>query len=170
VLINTFHVFICILLYNLTSLLPPQFSIFLSWVHQFWLVNYTNNMDHPRFWAKLQQTFTNSVTVNLVRNIKNFVHSWIHTLKDTWDLGARGLSDCVEGIWRDWNQPRKYPRLAWAGWRRPWISAWQEQIAAEISFYLFSSALSILLNSPFICFLIFYVLGPSVASLIQIIG
>jgi hypothetical protein len=21
--------------------------------------------------------------------------------KDTWDLGARGFSDCVEGSWRD---------------------------------------------------------------------
>jgi hypothetical protein len=44
-------------------------------------------------------------------------------LKDTWDLGARELSDCVEGSWRDWNHATKHPRLAWAGWRRPWISA-----------------------------------------------
>jgi hypothetical protein len=39
--------------------------------------------------------------------MKNSVHSWVHILKDTWDLGARGirargLSDCVEGSWRDW--------------------------------------------------------------------
>jgi hypothetical protein len=33
--------------------------------------------------------------------MKNSVHSSVHTLKDTWDLGARGLSDCVEGNWRD---------------------------------------------------------------------
>jgi hypothetical protein len=33
----------------------------------------------------------------------------------TWDLGARGLSGCVEGSWRDWNHARKYPRLASAG-------------------------------------------------------
>jgi hypothetical protein len=52
--------------------------------------------------------------------------SWLstYTLKDTWDLGtrgirARGLSDCVDCSWRDWN----HERLAWAGWRRPWISA-----------------------------------------------
>jgi hypothetical protein len=38
-------------------------------------------------------------------------------LKDKWDLGARGirargLSDCVEGSWRDWNHARKYQRFA----------------------------------------------------------
>jgi hypothetical protein len=38
--------------------------------------------------------------------MKDSVHSSICTLKDTWDLGARGirvtgLSDCVEGSWRD---------------------------------------------------------------------
>jgi hypothetical protein len=62
---------------------------------------------------------------NLDRNIKikNSVHSWVHSrnLKDTWELGERGLSDCAEGRWRDWNHARKYPKLAWAGWRRPWI-------------------------------------------------
>jgi hypothetical protein len=29
------------------------------------------------------------------------------TLKDTWDLGARGLSDCVEGSWRERLKLRK---------------------------------------------------------------
>jgi hypothetical protein len=38
--------------------------------------------------------------------MKNCVLSYVHTLKDTWDLGARGirargLSDFVEGSWRD---------------------------------------------------------------------
>jgi hypothetical protein len=37
-------------------------------------------------------------------------------------LRARGLSDCVEESWRDWNHPRKHSRLAWAVWTRPWIS------------------------------------------------
>jgi hypothetical protein len=65
--------------------------------------------------------------------MKNSVDSWVHTLKDTWDLGARGirargLSDCVEGSWRDWDHARKYPRLTWAGWRRPWISAYERVI------------------------------------------
>jgi hypothetical protein len=37
--------------------------------------------------------------------------------KNTWELGARGirargLSDYVEGSWRDRNYARKYPRLA----------------------------------------------------------
>jgi hypothetical protein len=30
-----------------------------------------------------------------------FTVGYIRTLKDTWNLGARGLSDCVEGSWRD---------------------------------------------------------------------
>jgi hypothetical protein len=34
------------------------------------------------------------------RNKKNSVHSSVHTLKDTWDLDARGLLDCVKGSWR----------------------------------------------------------------------
>jgi hypothetical protein len=33
--------------------------------------------------------------INLLRN------SVFKGLKDTRDLGARGLSDCVEGSWRD---------------------------------------------------------------------
>jgi hypothetical protein len=39
-----------------------------------------------------------------------------------WGIRARGLSHCVEGSWTDWNHARKYPRLAWAGTRRPRIS------------------------------------------------
>jgi hypothetical protein len=38
---------------------------------------------------------------NLEQNMKNSVHNWMHTLKDAWDLGARGISDCVESNWRD---------------------------------------------------------------------
>jgi hypothetical protein len=39
-------------------------------------------------------------------NKKKSVHSRVHTLKDRWDLEARGirergLPDCVEGSWRD---------------------------------------------------------------------
>jgi hypothetical protein len=33
--------------------------------------------------------------------MKNSVHNSVHILKDTWHLGAKGLSDCVEGSWRD---------------------------------------------------------------------
>jgi hypothetical protein len=35
------------------------------------------------------------------RKMKNAVQGSVHTLKDTWDLGAIGLSGCVEGSWRD---------------------------------------------------------------------
>jgi hypothetical protein len=53
--------------------------------------------------------------VNPDRKMKNSIHSRVHTLKHTWDLGARGvrargLSDCVEGSWRDRNRTRKYPK------------------------------------------------------------
>jgi hypothetical protein len=34
-------------------------------------------------------------------NMKYSIHSSVHTLKRLWDLGARGLSDCAEGSWRD---------------------------------------------------------------------
>jgi hypothetical protein len=27
--------------------------------------------------------------------------------KNTWDLGARGLSECIEGSWKDRNHARK---------------------------------------------------------------
>jgi hypothetical protein len=62
------------------------------------------------------------------QNMKNSVYGWVYTLKDTWDLEARGirasgLSDCVEGSWRDWNHATKYARLASTGCRRPMISA-----------------------------------------------
>jgi hypothetical protein len=35
----------------------------------------------------------------------------VHTLKDKFHLGARGLSDLVEGSWGELNHTRKYPRL-----------------------------------------------------------
>jgi hypothetical protein len=54
---------------------------------------------------------------------KNCLHIWVHTSKDTWHLEARGLSDCVESVCRDWNHARKYTKFSTAGWRRIWISA-----------------------------------------------
>jgi hypothetical protein len=46
----------------------------------------------------------------------------------------------------------------------------EEEISA-IYFFLFSSALPVLLNFPFICFLsFFYLLGPTFASLIRIVA
>jgi hypothetical protein len=49
--------------------------------------------------SKIQQTLANPVTVNPDRNMENenFCSQLVHTSKDTWELGARGLSDCVEG-------------------------------------------------------------------------
>jgi hypothetical protein len=66
------------------------------------------------------------VRLNLIRtelrNMKNCVHSWVHTLRDLWHSGAREIPDRVQYNWRDWNHARKYSRLDWAGWSRPWIS------------------------------------------------
>jgi hypothetical protein len=67
--------------------------------------------------------------------MKNSVHSSVHTLKDTWDFRARGISDCGKGSsWRDWNHARKFPRLAWAGWGRPWVLT-SDRSAAVIFFF-----------------------------------
>jgi hypothetical protein len=65
--------------------------------------NELENTVNPRYWSKYEEFF-----------------SYLSTCFKNKDIGARGLSDCVEG--RDWNRPRKYARLALAGWRRPWIS------------------------------------------------
>jgi hypothetical protein len=46
----------------------------------------------------------------------------------------------------------------------------EEEIAAVIFFYLFSSTLPILSNLPFICFIIFLFLGLYFASLIGFIA
>jgi hypothetical protein len=51
--------------------------------------------------------------------------------------------------------------LASAGWRKPWISASDRGIncCSDIFFYLFSSALPILINFTFICFQSFFFLS-----------
>jgi hypothetical protein len=36
-----------------------------------------------------------------IKKLKNSLHSLVNTSKGTWDTGARGLSVCVEGNWRD---------------------------------------------------------------------
>jgi hypothetical protein len=61
---------------------------------------------------------------------------------------SKRLSNCAEDSCRDWNHTRKYPRLASAGWRTPWISAsdTERNCCSEVFFYLFSSASPILLN------------------------
>lgn len=99
--------------------------------------------------ALIQQTHGNPVIVHLDQNMKNenYVHSWVYSLKDTWNTEAReirvrGLSGCFKGSWRDWNCTRLYPRLCWAGFQ---LLA-QEKIAAVILFYIFSWTLSIFIN------------------------
>jgi hypothetical protein len=107
------------------------------------------------------------VRLQLIRikiwKIKNSVHTWVHTRKDAWDLRARGIRaiglwDCFEGSWRDWNHARKYRRLTWAGWRTMNFSFWQRKEVLRWCFLLlllFSSALPISSNFPFICFVSF---------------
>jgi hypothetical protein len=50
----------------------------------------------------MQLTLANLVTVNPDQSMKNEkISSQLSTyFKDTWSLGARGLSVCVEGGWR----------------------------------------------------------------------
>jgi hypothetical protein len=109
------------------------------------------------------------VSDNPDRNMENSAHSWVHTLKDTRDLGARGLSGCVRGSWRDWNHARKYRKTGFS-WMKETLdfSLWQrKKLQHDFFFYLFSSKLGILLNFSFICFLRFFcLLGLSFASLI----
>jgi hypothetical protein len=99
-------------------------------------------------------------------NMNISVRSWVHILKDTWNLDAKGLSDCVEGSRRDWNHARKYPRLAWAGWRRPGFQLLaEEEIAVVIlCLFIFISATSVI---KFYIFFLFCLLELSFASLIR---
>jgi hypothetical protein len=69
--------------------------------------------------------------------MKHSVHSWARTLKDARDLGARGLWDCVEGSWREWNHARKYPTIGLSSVKETLdFTFWQEEISAVI-FFLF---------------------------------
>jgi hypothetical protein len=74
---------------------------------------------------------------------KNSDHRWVRALKDTWDLGARGirargLSGCVEDSRRDWNHARKYPRYLELDEGDPGFQLLTgEEIAAVIYFLFF---------------------------------
>jgi hypothetical protein len=101
----------------------------------------------PRRWRwQFQHSKSSLIRIG---KMKNSVHSWVHSLEGTWDFGARELSDCVQGSWRDWNHARKRPRLVSAGWKRPWISASDK----GTNYY---SDIFYLLNFQFICFLSFF--------------
>jgi hypothetical protein len=108
------------------------------------------------------------------RSMKNIVHNWVHTLKDTCHLGARwirprGLSDWVQGSCRDWSHTRKHPRLHEGdpGFQ-PLI---REIISAEIIFLLFIFVSTACFQKfSFICFLILLcLLSLFSASLILIL-
>jgi hypothetical protein len=79
--------------------------------------------------------------------MKNHVPSSVYTVKDTWDLGptgirARGLSDCVEGSWRDCKNARKIFKIG-LSWMKETLdfSFCQRNKLLQRYFYLFSSAL-----------------------------
>jgi hypothetical protein len=106
--------------------------------------------------------------------MENVVHSWIHAPKDTWDLGASGLSECVEGCWRDWNHAKKKQIQDWLELNGdPGLQFLTgEKIAAVIFFIYFYQhyqqyiiQFSIYLFSYFFC-----LLGLSFASLIRMIS
>jgi hypothetical protein len=103
---------------------------------------------------------------------KSSVHSWIPTLKDTQDLGARGLSDCVEGSWRDWNHAKKISKIGFS-WMKETLafSFWQRKKMLQWYFvFIFISTTWIIKFS--IRFLSFPVslLALSFASLVRIIS
>jgi hypothetical protein len=49
--------------------------------------------------------------------MKNYVHSLVHTLRDTGDLEARGLSDCAEGSCKDLTPCKKISKIGF-GWMK----------------------------------------------------
>jgi hypothetical protein len=91
------------------------------------------------------------------RNIKKWkILFTVEYILNTRDLGARGLSDSVEGSWRDWNHARKHRRLTWAVCT-PWIAASDRKKLVQWYFlYIFIST-TYILDFPFICFLSFFV-------------
>jgi hypothetical protein len=78
-----------------------------------------------------------------------------YSLKDTWDLGARGLSDCVEGQ-LERLKPRKKISQDWLQLDEGdhgFQLMTEEDIVAVIFLYFSSSPLPMSLNFPFIFFL-----------------
>jgi hypothetical protein len=76
-------------------------------------------------------------------NIQDWM-SWMKKALDfsflfkTQDLGARGLHDCVESSWRDWNHARQYPRLDELDEEGPGFQLLaEEEFAAVIYFFYF---------------------------------
>jgi hypothetical protein len=85
------------------------------------------------------------------------------------DLGARGLSDCVEGSWRD--TPLKEITQDWLQLDEgdPGFQLLtEEEIAAVIFFYIFINTTYIIKFSIYLFSKFFCLLGQSFASLIRI--
>jgi hypothetical protein len=88
--------------------------------------------------------------------MKNSVNNCVHALEDTWDLGARGLSDCVKAVGEtETTQENIQDWLELDEGDPGFLLLTEEEIAAMIFYNPFSSALSILLNVSCICFLSF---------------
>jgi hypothetical protein len=95
--------------------------------------------------------------------MENCVDSCVHTLKDTWDLGKEGLEqENFQSVLRAAGETETTQENI-----QNWLELdegdpgfqllIEEEIAAVIFFFhLFSSALSVLLNFPFICFVSFF--------------
>jgi hypothetical protein len=130
-------------------------------------------MIHPRLYSK----------PSLIRieiwQMKSAVHSWVHTLKDTWHLGRQMSHLSVQTEFDSFLQAciitsrNKYN--FWAVYR--WINVLScysfLHIGSTVIFcYLFSPALFLSLNFPFICVLSFFfcLLGLPFASLTRIIA
>jgi hypothetical protein len=124
------YIYICIYIYNKPSLIQLQ------------LIQMSDNPD---------------------RSMKNAVHSRVHTSKDRWDLGrrrirSRGLSDCVEGSWRDWHHARKYLGLAWS-WMKETLdfSSWQRNKFLQRWYFFLFTFISTTRIIKFSIFFIFFV-------------
>jgi hypothetical protein len=98
-----------------------------------------------RTWLQLKYSKPSLIRLQIIRidiwQMKNSVHSWVHTLKR--HMGFRSKRT-FRRCW-DWNHARKYPRTAWAGWRRPWILA-ADRGRNDCSYIFYSCFLSFLLN------------------------
>jgi hypothetical protein len=86
-------------------------------------------------------------------------HSCVNTLKDTWDLGARGIWEKVDlqTVLRAAGETKTTQENI-----QDWLqleegaSDRRRNCCSDICFIYFSSALPISLNCPFICFLSFF--------------
>jgi hypothetical protein len=132
--------------------LPSRITIEGNWF-QFWVYTAFTVKRLEKYYSKpsLIRLYLIGMSDNSdpVWKIKHSVRTWVHTLKYTWTLGARGISDCVEDSWRDWNHAKKISKIG-LSWMKETLdfSLWQKK-------KLLSPAMPMLLYFPFICFLCF---------------